>query len=219
MTRTWDPRAHLLPRILNAVIPLIGTFCFVLSTYLGVVSKMVWPLGVFWLAYAIMFHVSKQNPVFAQYTIWIYASTLMLVPFMHYRLAKQIAFVNTFGMGFGIHMFYAVTGYRLLQNFGANNGIHSFAVLILIDFAVHWLPFVAMSLFFAADLCGAGQTTAHLWIGFMTGLCHSTYTYFLGYGWDPGPLYNVTIPYSIGSIYVAWVGLLLGHVMIASWLR
>jgi hypothetical protein len=165
-----------------------------------------------------MFWLSCKNQAFAQYTAWIYVETAFLAPAMpYYSVARQIGLMNTLGMGLGIHCFYAVTGYKLLREFGANNlgPAVPFVHLIAIDFLVHWLPCIILWYLFSADwrlMATEPLDGPSLWIGIMTGSCHSTYTYLLGHGWDPRKLYNVKkTPCSMSRICTAWLLLFVGH--------
>ena len=100
--------------------------------------NMVLPLIAFWLSYAVLHasarrlrhRVSVMEPRQAQallksghplgmYSWWVlaeYAALLCLVPFSAY--ARHLALINNLGLGLGIHVFYFLTSYQMLDWFG-----------------------------------------------------------------------------------------------------
>jgi hypothetical protein len=174
------------------------------------------PLASFWAAYATMYANSRADKGYALYTLWTYTQVLFLVPAMFFfPLAREIALVNTLGLGVGVHFFYIASNYGVLRDFGNHNGLKGrhFAFLLIGDFVVHMGPWLGLQCIFSNEYTLQFRPAlSKLWIGVMTGLCHSTYTFALGYGWDPGPLYNIKAPYNIRDIYFAWIGLFLSHV-------
>lgn len=123
--------------------------------------------AVFLAAYASMFRLALADlKEKGKYTLWVYAQTLCLLPLLpHSSMARAIALANTFGLGLGIHAFYAVTRYRLLREFGDDMATQAASRLrrftgprhpagavrlpllayLAGDAAVHWTPFaVAM---------------------------------------------------------------------------
>ena len=190
-------------------------------------------LAVFLGAYSRNFlraRKKKYTEGYAHYTDWIYFQTLCLLPLLsRSQLARDIAISNTFGLGLGIHWFYAVTGYRLLIEFGdkklenLSQWIPSLPsrlplwVYLLGDAALHWTPFAVVSFILARmRFRKVGQRMWHkrIWVGVLTGFLHSTYCFFLSGSWNPKPLYDVDrtdIPLS--DIKKAWLALFTTHVV------
>jgi len=71
------------------------------------------PLLVFFSAYIWMYRASQRDITRGRYTQWAYMEILLLLPLLpFFPVARRIAVVNAFGLGFGIHCFYAITQYR-----------------------------------------------------------------------------------------------------------
>ena len=175
------------------------------------------PIFMFLGAYTLMFNLSKVNRYWAKYTYWVYAEVFLLIPAMFvYPLARQIALVNSLGLGLGIHCMYAATNYGVLRDFGDQSGLHGwpFVTLLFGDFLMHFLPWIILLLAFNDEFTMgfSAPRLSNVWIGGMTGSLHSTYTYFLGFTFDPGPVYNIKCPYKKSHVYIAWVGVFLSHV-------
>ena len=175
------------------------------------------PVSTLLAAYSLMFRLSLANRYWAKYTYWVYVEVLLLVPIMFvYPLARNIALVNSLGLGLGVHCMYAATNYGALRDFGDQWGLQGspFAALLLGDFVVHLLPWGVLQLAFSDEfaLAFSAPRLSTLWIGVMTGFLHSTYTHFLGLGFDPGPVYNIVCAYKTRDVYLAWIGLFFSHI-------
>ena len=189
-------------------------------------QEFIIPLLIFCGAFFFMFF--KSGKLRTKYTNYIYFETLCLVLCMRYfPYAVTICLINTFGLGIGITSFYLVTKYKLLVEFG--NGYAKyykwkrappFAVLLLGDFIIHWLPFIVMYWFvFGAGKTRCGPKALNLLTGFITGICHATYYKLLTGAWDPRPGYDLQhLEVSPWQWTVAWVGVFSGHVFGAAFL-
>ena len=184
------------------------------------------PLLIFLGAFSFMFF--KSGKLRMKYTNYVYFETMCLAPCMpYYPYAVIICVINTFGLGIGITSFYVVTKYKVLIEFGNAYAKDfkwkrrpQFAVLLLGDFVIHWLPFVLLYWFvFGAPRTRCGPKALNLLTSFLTGICHATYYKLLTGSWDPRPGYNlqhlVARPW---QWTVAWIGVFSGHVFGAAFL-
>ena len=114
-----------------------------------------------------------------------------------YPLAREIALVNSLGLGLGIHCMYAATNYGALRDFGDQSGLHGwpFVTLLFGDFLMNFLPSILLLLAFNDEFTMGilAPRLSNVWIGVMTGYLHSTYTYFLGLTFDPGPVMSISL--------------------------
>ena len=198
------------------------------------------PLLLFISAYVWMYRLSLRDQSRGRYTQWAYLQLLLLLPVLPFSsAARKIAIVNSFGLGLGIHCFYAITNYRLLRFLGDRLvGLPqwSFWSLLAGDFIVHFGPWMLLqaalvhfdceeALKFSSLMRWPTTMPPNLWVGVLTGLAHSTYCRLLIGHWNPIDLYNGREMFKSKShaaqlkrVPLAWFGVFLGHCTAAAML-
>ena len=174
------------------------SFCFFFQGYVGMLYK------------------SRQHPLlYGKYTYWTYAELLALLPLIPYfREARHIAIINSFGLGMGIHSFYLTSNYAFMEDSRKRQmGILQYTpVFIVCDALLHWGPF--MVLYNTTDFTLLTINYSSAYIGVITGVCHSTYSYFTIYTMNPSILYHIPPnKYNLTQIYSAWILLFSFHVI------
>ena len=160
---------------------------------------------------------SHSNRKYQTYTGWIRTQTILSLLFYFYHKSPDylsLCFVNNLGCLIGIHTFYALSKYELLNEFIKKNvlkyGIEhpSWTLIWSLDFMVHGVPVVLITMLLKSEKNIEMNTS----IWYHSGLLHSTYVYALTGSWDPCKLYNCK-QYPQHLIYIGWVGVILGHYM------
>ena len=178
--------------------------------------KYILSFSFFFIGYFGMLHKSRQFPlIYGKYTYWVYAELLALLPLIPYiREARHIALVNTFGLGMGIHSFYLTSKYKLMDDLRKRQIgiIQNKLVFILCDTIIHWCPFLV--LYYNNEFMLMNIHYKNAYIGVITGLCHSTYSYFTINTMNPLILYHLPPNrYTETQIYLGWALLFMFHVL------
>ena len=186
-------------------------------------------LVLFLGATARMFHKAQRDVASGRYTRWVYYQVFALVPALPFSpLARRLALVNGLALPIAIHCFYSMTNYHLLRELGDRIardefGVQRrmpFAVLIAGDMLAHFGPWlIAKGVIWAlADPPVRWESLSRVWVGCLTGFCHSTYCWWLTGQWDPGTIYDLKkTKYSMGRVRLAWFGVFVGHIFVSWW--
>ena len=151
------------------------------------------------------------------YTGWIRVQTILsIILYFYYKTPDYLSlcFVNNLGCLIGIHTFYALTKYELLNELIKKNvlkyGIRDpcLVLSLSLDFVLHGLPVVLITMLIKREK----KIGMMPYIWYHSGILHTTYVYTLTGSWNPCKLYNCK-EYPQHLIYIGWLGVLIGHYM------
>ena len=184
------------------------------------------PIVSYNMATGIMYTLSKRSGCrqYNKYTGWSRLQILCCLPWICKRdvsnLARDLIHLNSFGCAIAVHVFYLLSGYKVL-NILASRSLKSYTlnqylydnmvIHLLADFMIHGTPAVLCYYY----IVPSPSYTYREYVWMIPAISHVMYPYMLVRSWDPTGLYEIPIKFHYWKYVVGWMGTFCGYYVVS----